>query len=62
MKNSKEVRIKELKQLMDYEEKNNFPNGDLWRELAEELELLEKVPNIFETLGDILRSPIDYEL
>jgi len=59
--NPKEVRIKELKRLMEEEEKNNFPNGNLWTESANEVENLEKVPNIFEALGNILRSPINYE-
>ena len=53
----KAKRIEELKALMDIELKNNFPNGDLWNNLSDELRELERVPTTFEILSSILNSP-----
>lgn len=50
----KAKRIEELKTLMDIELKNNFPNGDLWNNLSDELRELEEVPTTFEILSMIL--------
>jgi len=50
----KAKRIEELKALMDIELKNNFPNGDLWNNLSDELRELERVPTTFEILSSIL--------
>jgi hypothetical protein len=56
----KAKRIEELKALMDIELKNNFPNGDLWNNLSDELRELERVPSTFEIISAILNSPKDY--
>lgn len=56
----KAKRIEELKTLMDIELKNNFPNGDLWNNLSDELRELEEVPTTFEILSMILNSPKEF--
>jgi hypothetical protein len=56
----KAQRIEELKTLMKFEVDNNFPNGDLWNNLSDELDELERVPSTFEILSAILNSPKDY--
>ena len=53
--------IEEIKKAMKLEEENNFPNGDLWNNLADRLYELEKVPTTFEILSAILNSPKDFE-
>lgn len=58
---TKEQRIEELKAAMKVEAENNFPNGDAWNNMADELNELERVPSVFETLNAILNSPIDHE-
>jgi hypothetical protein len=54
-------RIAELKNAMEIEQANGFPNGDLWNKMSDELDKLEMKPSIFELLADILHSPIDEE-
>jgi hypothetical protein len=56
----KAKRIEELKTLMKFEVDNNFPNGDLWNNLSDELDELERVPSTFEIISAILNSPKDY--
>jgi hypothetical protein len=58
--NNKEIRIKELKELMQFEVENNFPNDNLWNELSDELDELERVPSVFEIVSQILNSPKEY--
>ena len=53
MENNKK-RIEDLKLAMEIELVNNFPNGDLWNKMSDELDELEKKPNIFELLSSIL--------
>jgi hypothetical protein len=61
MKNKeKEQEIQELKKAMQFEEENNFPNGDLWNNLSDKLYELQKVPTTFEILTAILNSPKDF--
>ena len=55
-KEEKETRIAKLKRDMAFEEINNFPNGDLWNTLADELYELTKIPSIFELVSAILNS------
>ena len=57
----KEKRISQLKLAMEIEKTNEFPNGDLWNKMADELDALEKEPNIFEVLSQILKSPKGFE-
>jgi len=57
----KEKRIAQLKLAMEIEKTNEFPNGDLWNKMADELDALEKEPNIFEVLSQILKSPKGFE-
>ena len=47
----------ELKKQMEFEVENNFPNGDLWNELSDKLDELERVPSSFEIIMQILNSP-----
>lgn len=58
--NNKEIRIKELKELMQFEVENNFPNDNLWNELSDELDELERVPSVFQIVSQILNSPKEY--
>ena len=51
-----EKRINDLKQAMEIELVNNFPNGDLWNKMSDELDELQKKPNTFEILSSILKS------
>ena len=51
--------IESIKERMRIEESANFPNGNLWNELADSLQELERKPNVFELVSSILRSPID---
>lgn len=53
--------IEEIKRAMKLEEENNFLNGDLWNNLADRLDELQKVPTTFEILSAILNSPKDFE-
>jgi hypothetical protein len=53
-------RIEQLKQEMQSEVDNNFPNGDLWNQLADELDELQRVPTIFEQISQILNSPKEF--
>lgn len=55
-----EKRIAELKHAMEIEQANGFPNGDLWNNMASELDTLEKKPNVFQMLSSILNSPKEY--
>lgn len=57
---NKKQEIESIKEIMKTEEENNFPNGDLWNELADKLYELEKVPTTFEILSSILNSPKDF--
>lgn len=54
-------RIEELKTAMDFEVRNNFPNGDLWNNLSDELDELQRVPSTLEVLMMIMNSPRDFE-
>ena len=58
MKNQK---AEEIEETMKLEEENNFPNGDLWNNLADRLDELQRVPTTFEILSAILNSPQDFE-
>jgi len=58
--NNKENRVKELKEQMNFEVENNFPNGNLWNQLSDELDELERVPSVFEIVSQILNSPKEY--
>jgi hypothetical protein len=49
-----EKRINDLKHAMEIELINNFPNGDLWNKMSDELDELQKKPNTFEILSSIL--------
>ena len=51
-----EKRINDLKNAMEIELVNNFPNGDLWNKMSDELDELQKKPNTFEILSSILKS------
>lgn len=53
--------IEEIKKAMKLEEENNFSNGDLWNNLADRLDELQRVPTTFEILSAILNSPKDFE-
>jgi hypothetical protein len=57
----KEHRIAELKAAMQYEVDNNFPNGDRWNELSDELDELEREPTVFEFVSAILRSTPNHD-
>jgi len=50
-----EKRINDLKHAMEIELVNNFPNGDLWNKMSDELDELQKKPNTFEILSSILK-------
>ena len=50
-------KIEKLKLAMEIEEKNNFPNGDFWNQLDDELTLLTMLPNTFTQVSTILNSP-----
>lgn len=56
---SKEQRVQELKEAMDFEVANNFPNGDLWNQLSDELDDLERVPSTLDILMQIMNSPCE---
>ncbi|MEY4334565.1 MAG: hypothetical protein RLZZ196_3315 [Bacteroidota bacterium] len=58
--NNKQNRIEELKEQMQFEVDNNFPNGDRWNELSDELDELQRVPDVFQMLTQILQSPKEY--
>lgn len=57
---STQIRIEELKTAMDFEVKNNFPNGDLWNKMSDELDELQRVPSTLEVLMMIMNSPRDF--
>jgi len=42
---------------MDFEVKNNFPNGDLWNKMSDELDELQRVPSTLDVLMMIMNSP-----
>jgi hypothetical protein len=54
---NKAQRIEELKELMRIEQENKFPNGDLWNDLSDELDELERVPDTLTLLMMIMNSP-----
>jgi hypothetical protein len=54
---SNEQRIQELKSGMEFEVANNFPNGDRWNQLSDELDELERVPSTLDILMQIMNSP-----
>jgi len=54
---SNEQRIQELKAGMQFEVDNNFPNGDRWNQLSDELDELERVPSTLDILMQIMNSP-----
>jgi len=58
---TQEQRIEELKTAMKLEAANNFPNGNAWNKMSDELDRLQRAPDVFETLGRILRQPIVHE-
>jgi len=45
---------------MEFEVENNFPNGDLWNELSDKLDELERVPSSFEIIMQIMNSPKEH--
>lgn len=57
---NKQQRIEELKKAMELEVINNFPNGDLWNNLSDELDELQRVPSVFEMVSSILNSEKEY--
>ncbi len=54
---SNEQRVQELTEAMEFEVANNFPNGDLWNQLSDELDELQRVPSTLDILMQILNSP-----
>lgn len=54
---SNEQRIQELKAGMQFEVDNNFPNGDRWNQLSDELDELQRVPSTLDILMQIMNSP-----
>jgi len=57
---NKQQRIEELKKAMQIEQEANFPNGDLWNNLSDELDELQRVPTVFEIISSILNSEKQY--
>ena len=57
---NKQQRIQELKNAMQIEQEANFPNGDLWNNLSDELDQLQRVPTVFEIVSSILNSEKEY--
>lgn len=57
----KQIRIEQLKTPMEFEVKNNFPNGNRWNEMSDELDELQRVPSTLDVLMMIMNSPRDLE-
>jgi hypothetical protein len=57
METNKQKRINDLKHAMEIEECNNFPNGDLWNKMSDELTELQRTPSTLDELFTILTKP-----